>query len=108
MEVNVTARHCEVSTSFRDRVISEAQGLTKIYNSITSADVILDQDSGVHKAEVTVRLPQRVMNAKGKGNSLHQAYTVALEKAEHQIRKFKGKLVGRRGHREEKERDAIA
>ena len=100
MQVNITARHCEISATFRGRIIEEAQELHKIFDRIESADVIVANDAGIHKAEVTIRLAQHVMNAKAEGVTIRQAYGAALEKAERQIRKFKGKLVGRRSPKE--------
>jgi putative sigma-54 modulation protein len=102
MHVNITARHCELSQGFRDRITQEAESLRKIWDRINSAEVVLSEDAGVQRADVTIRLSQHVFNAKGQGASHQQAFGIALEKAERQLRKYKGKLVGRRnGHPKE-------
>jgi len=96
MQVTTTARHCEISQEFRERIVNEAEKLRKIWDRINRADVILSDDAGVQRAEVTLYLNQQVFNAKGQGISHQQAFGIALEKAERQLRKYKGKLVGRR------------
>lgn len=106
MQISITARHCEISQSFRDRVNAEAESLRKIWDRINSAEVVLSEDAGVPRAELTIRLNQQEFNAKGQGVSLHQAFGIALEKAERQVRKYKGKLVGRRSGTT-KETDAV-
>jgi len=96
MQVLITARHCDISQRFRDRITAEAESLRKIWDRINSAEIVLSEDAGVQRADVTIRLSHHVFNARGQGATHQQAFGVALEKAERQLRKFKGKLVGRR------------
>lgn len=102
MHVSITARHCEISQRFRDRITKDTESLKKIWDRINSAEIVLSEDASVQRADVTIRLYQHVFNAKGQGASHQQAFGIALEKAERQLRKYKGKLVGRRnGHAKE-------
>jgi putative sigma-54 modulation protein len=96
MQVFITARHCEISQSFREHITSETEKLTKIFERVNRADVILSEDAGVSHAEITFSVKEQTFNSKGQGISHTLAYDMALEKAERQLRKFKGKLVGRR------------
>lgn len=99
MHVSITARHCDVSQGFRDRMTTETESLKKIWDRIDSAEIVLSEDAAVQRADVTVRLSQHVFNARGQGTTHQQAFGIALEKTERQLRKYKGKLVGRRNGR---------
>ncbi|OQB35413.1 MAG: Ribosome hibernation promoting factor [Candidatus Latescibacteria bacterium ADurb.Bin168] len=96
MQVFITARHCEISQTFRDRITSEVEKLTKIFERINRVEIIVSEDSGVSQVEINFTVNQQAFNAKGQGASHQLAFDIALEKAERQLRKFKGKLVGRR------------
>jgi len=96
MRTHITARHTDISQGFRSSITNDLEGLTRIFSRINAADVIIAVDAGTPIAEITVRLNHHVFFAKSEGASLTQAFAVALEKAERQIRKYKGKLVGRR------------
>lgn len=96
MHVSVTARHCEINQLFRDRMAAEAESLRKIWDRINSAEIVLSEDAGVQRADLTIRLNHHAFNARGQGSTHQQAFTIAVEKAERQLRKYKGKLVGRR------------
>lgn len=96
MQVFVTARHCTITQGFRDRITGEVEKLTKVFERINRAEIIVAEDAGVHQVEINFTVNQQAFNAKGQGGSNQLAFDIALEKAERQLRKFKGKLVGRR------------
>jgi len=100
MQVSITARHCDIDQALRERVNREVQSLTKVFDRIIDADVVLAEDSGVARADVVIHLYQHVLSASGQGVSPQQAFAVAIEKVERQLRKFKGKLLGRRAAKE--------
>ncbi len=100
MKVTITARHCDISQELRQQTTEDIQGLLTIFDNVSRADVIYAEDGPTPQAEVTVHWNQKGFNAKGEGVSHQQAFSVALERAERQLRKFKDKMIGRRDTKE--------
>lgn len=96
MRINITARHIEISPEFRERITADIEGFSRIIDRINTVDVTVSDDSGVPQADIVFRLDQNDFKARGQGNNLPQAFDIAVEKAERQLRKHKGKLIGRR------------
>jgi|SaaInl4_150m_RNA_FD_contig_71_746166_length_877_multi_6_in_0_out_0_2 putative sigma-54 modulation protein len=96
MQVNITARHTDVSQSFRERITTEVEGLSDIFDRINLVEVTMSDDAGVPKSDIGLRLNHHEFQARGQGTSLQQAFDISLEKMERQLRKYKGKLIGRR------------
>jgi len=96
MRINITARHTEVSPEFRERITADIEGFSRIVDRINTVDVTVSDDSGALQADIVFRLNQHDFKARGQGNTLQQAFDIAVEKAERQLRKYKGKLIGRR------------
>jgi putative sigma-54 modulation protein len=96
MQVNITARHIEVSSGLRERIAAQVEGLVEIFDKIATVNVTLSEDHGVPQSDIVFRVNQHDIKSRGQGNSMIQAFDMAYEKAERQLRKYKGKLIGRR------------
>ena len=101
MKTTITARHCEISQETRDQIGESLQNLRTIFDRVSRADVVFAMNGPTPIAEITVQFHRQAFNAKGEGVSHEQAFSVAQEKAERQLRKFKDKLIGRRGIKEQ-------
>ena len=96
MRINITARHTEVSSELRERMTAEIEDFSRIVDRINTVDVTVTDDSGALQADIVFRLNQHDFKARGQGSTIQQAFDIAVEKAERQLRKYKGKLIGRR------------
>jgi putative sigma-54 modulation protein len=101
MRVTITVRHCEIEQPLRERITRETEGLSGIFDRIVNADVVLEEDAGIARAEIVLHFNQQVFNSSGEGATHSQAFDIAYEKMERQLRKYKGKLVGRRSEKPE-------
>ena len=107
MKITITARHCEIGQELREQANAQLENMQNEFDKISRADVIFLENGQTPQAEVTIQSYRHLFNAKGQGVSHEQAFGVAIEKAERQIRKFKDKLIGRREIRE-KETPTVA
>ncbi len=97
MKVEVTSRNDGVSERAREYAEKKVSKMSRFFERITSAKVILESDGDLHKAEM-------VLSAGGGATlvgeatdtvSLYAAIDNALDKLERQVKKHKEKLVER-------------
>lgn len=96
MRINIIARHTEISPEFRERISSDVERFARIIERINTVDVTVTDSAGGPRADIVFRVNQNDFKATGMGSNLQQAFDIAVEKAERQLRKYKGKLIGRR------------
>ena len=97
MQVNITARHFKAHDSIREYAESEIEKLTKYYEHLIKAEVILSFEKAVNSvksAEIVISSNNHhVFTAKESSDD----YIVSIEKAIHklaaQIRKYKEKIT---------------
>ena len=107
MKTTITARHCEVTQDLRTQVEGQLENLLAIFDRVSRADVVFAENGPTPTAEITVQFHRQSFNSKGEGISHEQAFNIAYEKAERQLRKFKDKMIGRRDAKELKEQQAV-
>ena len=99
MDIKVVARHGALSRDLRTYASDKMTKLERYFEGIHWITVTLDDqpDAKVKKAEVVMGAVRgATLVAEAENHDLHAAIDRVVDKAEHQLTKFKEKLKGRR------------
>ncbi|HEX6981527.1 MAG TPA: ribosome-associated translation inhibitor RaiA [Balneolaceae bacterium] len=99
MKTTFTARHFEPSTELHTYAEDSVQKLDQFYDRIITCDIILEplaDDENPYQAEINMRVPQKLLNAKEQGTSYEQAINEVVENASRQLKKYKQKTLHQR------------
>ena len=92
MQIQVTARHVEVTDDVRDYAHSKASRLTRFYDRIHEIEVVLDHESEQFTAEMIVRADRKhTFVAREIGPDTFALMDVVIGRLERQLTKHKEK-----------------
>lgn len=91
MQLNVTGRQLDITTSLRNYVESKMQRLEKHYDNITNVHVILEVDKQRHKAEGNIRIRGGELHADAEGDDMYASIDAMVDKLVRQVKKHKEK-----------------
>lgn len=94
MKTTFTARHFDPSSDLHAYAEDAVQKLDQFYDRIIHCDIILQptpDDENPQQAELNVKIPQKLINAKEKAPSYEQAINQVVENASRQLKKYKEK-----------------
>lgn len=92
----ITARHFDLTPNIKEKAEEEMERLTRFFDNIVSAELILDQEKHRRIAELKVNVYNQVINGSGDSDNLYNSIEVAVDKTIAQLKKYKGKLKNRR------------
>ncbi len=96
MNIVVKARHMEATDSIREYVQTKAAKLPKIYDSITSIEVILDLEADKSVVEILVQAKRKAtFVATHRDDDMYASVDQCLHKITEQIRRHKDKVRDR-------------
>lgn len=99
MQINLTARHMDLTEAMRGRIEEKLDILNKLAPENTRADVILSVEKFRQKVEVTLHANGRLIHAESVTNDLYGSLDLATDKLERQLVRFKEKIRhGREGN----------
>lgn len=103
MQINISARHGELSAPTQEKISEKVAGLPKFFDRLTSIQVTVDLE---HRENPSVELRVKAEHADDfialdSDENLLAALDSVLHKVEKQLRKHKEKVTGHRvpGHR---------
>ena len=97
MQIQVTARHVEISEDVRDYIHEKASKLPRFYDRVQEIDVILDHESEQFSAEMIVRVGgEPTIVASETGPDTFVLIDVIVGRLERQLKRMKDK---RRNHK---------
>ncbi len=97
MEITVTCRHSGITPSMKSYAQEKVQKVTRIFDRLTSAQITLDHDGALHRAEVNVHAPSgQTVVAHATSASMFSALDEIESRLENQLRKLKSRIVERR------------
>lgn len=96
MRVNITARHGHLSEATQDRLVQKAEKLTRIFDRLTSIEVVVDlQDTAKPKVDLLVSAEHKHdFVAHEQTDNLLTSVEHAVHKVEQQLRKYKQRTIG--------------
>ncbi len=96
MQKTITARHFDLTNEMREKAENEIDGLTRYFENIISADLVLDTERHLHRAELRVKVYNQSMSGTGETDDMYNSISVSVDKVKIQLKKYKGKLKDRR------------
>ncbi|MFW6133489.1 MAG: ribosome hibernation-promoting factor, HPF/YfiA family [Planctomycetota bacterium] len=98
MNVEIKARHMDVTDAIRDYAESKLSKLPRFYNKIQSMEMILDFEAEKALAEVVVTAKRKATFVGTQRNDdMYAAIDGAIHKAEQQIRRHKDRVRDHQG-----------
>lgn len=93
MNIQITARHFHASAELQDNVTEQIKSLSKFYNQITDASMVLDQ-MGEHKrrCELKLNILDKSLSAHAEEENMGKAIDAVMNKMQRQLKKENGKL----------------
>lgn len=96
MNIEITARHFDLTPELREYIEKEVGGLTRYFENIISSDVILDVEKYRQTAEVKIQVYKEIITGKADSDDMYASIEKAMNKVKGQLKKYKGKLKDRR------------
>jgi len=99
MKTTFTARHFEPSSELHAYAEDAVQKLDQFYDRILTCDIILEpvpNDDNPQQAEINLKVPQKLLNAKEQASSYEQAINMVVENISRQLKKYKKKTLHKR------------
>ena len=92
MNLNVSGHHLEVTPAIRTYVGGKLDRVTRHFDHVIDAHVILSVDKLLQKAEVTLRVPGKDIHAECIDADLYAAIDLLVDKLDRQVIKYKDKI----------------
>jgi putative sigma-54 modulation protein len=92
MNIEITARHFDLTPELREHVEHEVGGLTKFFENIISSEVILDVEKYRQSAEIKAKVYNAVITGSADSDDMYASIELAVDKVKKQLKKYKGKL----------------
>jgi putative sigma-54 modulation protein len=96
MNLSVSGHHLEVTAAIRSYVQSKIGRVTRHFDHVIDAHVILTADKLKQKAEVTLHVPGKELHCESEESDLYAAIDMLADKLDRQILKYKDKLYDKR------------
>jgi putative sigma-54 modulation protein len=91
MNLNVSGHHLDVSPAIRDYVSGKLGRVTRHFDHVIDAHVILSVDKLLQKAEVTLHVRGKDIHAECTNADLYAAIDLLVDKLDRQVIKYKDK-----------------
>jgi putative sigma-54 modulation protein len=104
MQMSLTVRHGEATDAIKQYAREEVEGLSKFFERLVEADIVLDQEGHRHIVEVRVHTSNDTHFASFEADDFRTAIDRTIDKLRRQLKRHKGKLSGRPLTKEERER----
>ena len=95
MKINITGKNFNTYQKLEDDIEKKLDKLGKYFSDDISAKVVLSQERGKDKIEVTINAKGAVFRAEEVAPDVHEGIDRAVDKLARQMSKFKGKLQKR-------------
>ncbi len=92
MQIQITGRHLEITPSMKEYVGAKMTKLTRHFDHILDAHVVLYVERGKQIAEATILVPGHDVVAKADGKNMYAAIDLLQDKLDRQVTKLKEKL----------------
>ncbi len=96
MNIEITARHFDLTPELREHIEKEINGLTRYFENIIASQVILDVEKYRQTVEIKAKVYREVITGKADTDDMYQSIEQAVGKVKKQLKKYKGKLKDKR------------
>ena len=91
MQKKISARHFDLTEDLREKAELEMDSLTRYYENIITADLVLDTERHRRLAELKIKVYNQTIAASGESDDMINSITIAVDKVRTQLLKYKGK-----------------
>lgn len=91
MNLNVSGHHLDVTPAIRDYVRSKIERVTRHFDQVIDAHVILTVDKLRQKAEVTLHVSGKDLHCECEQEDLYAAIDLLADKLDRQVLRYKDK-----------------
>ena len=95
MNLNVSGHHLEVTPALRDYVRDKLGRVTRHFDHVIDAHVVLSVDKLRQKAEVTLHVRGKDIHCASEDQDLYAAIDLLIDKLDRQVLKYKDKRQDR-------------
>ena len=92
MNLNVSGHHVDVTPAIRSYVRSKLERVTRHFDHVIDAHVILTIDKLRQKAEVTLHVSGKDLHCESEEEDLYAAIDLLADKLDRQVLRYKDKL----------------
>ena len=96
MNLSVSGHHLEVTPALRSYVQSKIARVTRHFDHVIDAHVILTVNKLIQKAEATLHVRGKDLHCESEEGDLYAAIDLLADKLDRQILKYKDKLYDKR------------
>ena len=96
MNLNVSGHHLEVTPAIRDYVRAKIERVTRHFDHVIDAHVILSVDKLRQKAEVTLHVSGKDLHCSCEEDDLYAAIDLLADKLDRQVLRYKDKRFEKR------------
>ncbi|SHE99502.1 putative sigma-54 modulation protein [Microbulbifer donghaiensis] len=96
MQINISGHHVDLTPPIRDYCESKLEKLSRHYDNITNAQVILSVEKLIQKAEARVHINGHDLCAGSEDKDMYAAIDALADKLDRQLKKHKEKLQNHR------------
>lgn len=107
MQKKISARHFDLTDEIREKAEAEMDGLTRYFENIISAELVLETERHLRKAELTVKVYNSTITGTGDTDDLYNSIGQAVDKVKTQLIKHKGKLKNKRPDEIAEQKDVL-
>lgn len=100
MDVNITARHFELSDGIKDHINKELNKIKKYFDNKMTVKVILDVEKYRNKCDINIKVAGQELVTVDEANDMYLAINNAIDKMERNVKKIKEQMKFHK-HREE-------
>ena len=107
MQKKITARHFDLTNEMKIKCEDEMDGLSRFFDQIISADLVLDKERHRRKAELKVKVYNATITGTGETDDLYNSISAAVDKVKVQLKKHKEKLKEKKPEEIQEAIDAV-
>ena len=96
MNLNVSGHHLEITPALRDYLRAKLNRITRHFDQVIDAHVILTVDKLLQKAEATVHVPGKELHCESSEEDLYAAIDLLADKLDRQVQRYKNRLYDKR------------
>jgi putative sigma-54 modulation protein len=97
MNLNVSGHHLEVTPALKSYVQHKLERVTRHFDHVIDAHVILTVEKLRQKAEVTLHVRGKDLHCESEETDLYAAIDLLADKLDRQVLRYKDKLYDKRG-----------
>lgn len=92
----ISARHFDLTDDIKEHAEAEMDVLTKYFENIISADLVLDIERHRRLAELNIKVYNQTITGTGESDDIYNSIGMACDKVKTQLKKYKSKLKDRK------------